>query len=129
MYIIDFFFEKNNSLAWNWWTKCDSKSLNLNSIPNYAKAIPPTETSSEALPSANSADEIIADYIKALNLPKQRILIMAEGGSQKVLQSRLPWLIDACKKHGLRYTPRLQIDIWNEVTGVWSVKSSKNPKI
>lgn len=63
-------------------------------------------------------DEVEQHYVKALTIPRHRVLLMAEGGSQDVLQARALWLVELCKKHHFRYTPRLQVDIWGEVTGV-----------
>jgi 7-carboxy-7-deazaguanine synthase len=62
--------------------------------------------------------EIEEDFIKALDVPRKKILIMPEGGTRDILQKKASVLIEACKNHGFRYTPRLQIDVWNEVTGV-----------
>lgn len=63
-------------------------------------------------------DEIMSDYIQKFEIPTQKISLMAEGGTRKCIDSKAIWLVELCKKFNFRYTPRLHIDIWGEVTGV-----------
>ena len=66
----------------------------------------------------DDVDEVIANYQEPLQLPLEKIWLMPEGGTRDAIQAKTPWIIEACKQYGFQYTPRLQIDIWNEVTGV-----------
>lgn len=46
-----------------------------------------------------------------------RVLIMAQGRTKKDLARKTPWIVDLCKEHGFRYTPRLQIEIYGNRRG------------
>lgn len=51
-------------------------------------------------------------------LPGQRILLMPEGTTRQAILERAPWIIEACKRHGYRYSPRLHIMLWGPRRGV-----------
>jgi 7-carboxy-7-deazaguanine synthase len=51
-------------------------------------------------------------------LPGERILLMPEGVRREEILERSPWVVDACKRHGFRYSPRLQILLWGARRGV-----------
>ncbi|MFQ5520680.1 MAG: 7-carboxy-7-deazaguanine synthase QueE [Candidatus Methylomirabilia bacterium] len=51
-------------------------------------------------------------------LPRERILLMPEGMRREEILERSPWVIEACKAHGFRYSPRLQILLWGARRGV-----------
>jgi 7-carboxy-7-deazaguanine synthase len=51
-------------------------------------------------------------------LPRDRILLQPEGLRAEALASRTPWLVEACKTHGFRFSPRLHILIWGAKRGV-----------
>lgn len=63
-------------------------------------------------------EEIIQDYVTALSVPRERILLMPEGGTRAIVQARAPWVVECCKRYGFRYSPRLHLDIWDQATGV-----------
>ena len=67
---------------------------------------------------ASDVDEVEERYVGALGLDRKRVWLMAEGGTREVLQQRALWLVELCKERYFQYTPRLQVDIWGEVTGV-----------
>lgn len=48
----------------------------------------------------------------------QHVILMPEGTTQETLRDRARWLVDLCKRHGYRYSPRLHIDIWGNQRGV-----------
>ena len=54
---------------------------------------------------------------KLKNVERDRVLIMAQGRTKKELRKRAPWIVDLCKKHGFRYTPRLQIELFGNRRG------------
>ncbi len=51
-------------------------------------------------------------------LPRERILLQPEGLRAEELLTRMPWVVDACKAHGFRLSPRLHILIWGARRGV-----------
>ncbi|MGH7415955.1 MAG: 7-carboxy-7-deazaguanine synthase QueE [Candidatus Rokuibacteriota bacterium] len=51
-------------------------------------------------------------------LPRERVLLQPEGLRAEDLAARAPWLVEACKAHGFRFSPRLHILIWGAKRGV-----------
>ena len=51
-------------------------------------------------------------------LPRERVLLQPQGLRAEDLAERTPWLVEACKAHGFRFSPRLHILIWGAKRGV-----------
>ena len=51
-------------------------------------------------------------------LPRERILLMPEGVRRDEILARSRWVLEACQRHGFRYSPRLQILLWGARRGV-----------
>ena len=51
-------------------------------------------------------------------LPRERVLLQPEGLRPEELAARSPWLVEACKAHGFRFSPRLHVLIWGARRGV-----------
>lgn len=51
-------------------------------------------------------------------LPRERVLLQPEGLRAEDLAARSPWLVEACKAHGFRFSPRLHLLIWGARRGV-----------
>jgi len=51
-------------------------------------------------------------------LPRERVLLQPEGLRAEELAARTPWLVEACKTHGFRFSPRLHVLIWGAKRGV-----------
>ncbi len=51
-------------------------------------------------------------------LPRERILLQPEALRAEELAERTPWLVEACKPHGFRFSPRLHIMTWGAKRGV-----------
>ncbi len=51
-------------------------------------------------------------------LPRERILLMPEGVRRDEILERSRWVIDECRRHGFRYSPRLHILLWGAKRGV-----------
>jgi len=62
-------------------------------------------------------DEIRA-LIEALHAPLDRVILMPEGTGHGELAERSQWLAEICKEEGLRFSPRLHIDLWGARRGV-----------
>ncbi len=54
----------------------------------------------------------IKSFIKKHHLNKDRIFLMPEGITKRIIQEKSLWLAEICKKENLRFTPRLHINIW-----------------
>lgn len=68
--------------------------------------------------SAADVDEIEA-MLRELGEPisPAKILLMPEGTTPAVLQSRAAWLSELCKNRGYRYAPRLHIELYGNRRG------------
>ena len=55
--------------------------------------------------------------IKPLPLKPTQVMIMAEGTSVEAIRTRSAMLVEACKRHGWRYSPRLHIDLFGNQRG------------
>jgi 7-carboxy-7-deazaguanine synthase len=51
-------------------------------------------------------------------LPRERVLLQPEGLRADELGARTPWIVEACKAHGFRFSPRLHVLIWGARRGV-----------
>lgn len=54
---------------------------------------------------------------KLKNVERGRVLVMAQGRTKRELSEKARWIVDLCKEHGFRYTPRLQIELWGNRRG------------
>jgi len=51
-------------------------------------------------------------------LPRDRILLMPEGIRREELLERSLWVVEKCRCHGFRYSPRLHTLLWGAKRGV-----------
>jgi 7-carboxy-7-deazaguanine synthase len=51
-------------------------------------------------------------------LPRDRVLLMPEGIRRDAILERSLWVVEECRRHGFRYSPRLQILLWGAQRGV-----------
>ncbi|MGH7886591.1 MAG: 7-carboxy-7-deazaguanine synthase QueE [Candidatus Binatia bacterium] len=51
------------------------------------------------------------------NVDPARVLIMAQGTTSRVLNRKAKWIVEACKRHGFSYTPRLHIQLFGNRRG------------
>ena len=49
---------------------------------------------------------------------KKYVYFMPEGQTRAELQKKSKWVIAECKRLGIRFSPRLQVDIWGKKRGV-----------
>ena len=61
-------------------------------------------------------NEILKDFNKYIS--REKIWLMPAGENQKYLNKNRKKGIDICKKENFKFSNRLQIDIWNQKTGV-----------
>ena len=62
-------------------------------------------------------DEVLAIQ-RRFGLPSARILLMPPGMRREEQQARMPDVVDWCRRHEFRFTPRLQILVWGPKRGV-----------
>lgn len=51
-------------------------------------------------------------------LPRGRILLQPEAVRREELLERSAWVVEACKRHGFRFSPRLHLLLWGAKRGV-----------
>ena len=51
-------------------------------------------------------------------IPAETIVLMPQGITADALRSKQEWLVECCKEHGYRYSPRVHVDIWGDQRGV-----------
>lgn len=64
----------------------------------------------------NEWEEIVADYLPHLDFRK--VILMPEGVTQEELNKNREFVADMAIKHGVRFSDRLHVTIWNKKTGV-----------
>lgn len=62
-------------------------------------------------------DEVLA-LIEVYGIAAEKVWLMPEGTSAKMLSARRRWLVEICKEHGFRYSDRLHVQIWGAKKGV-----------
>ena len=68
---------------------------------------------------ANQGD--IAEVLQVMErfaLARDRILLMPEGIRREELLERSLWVVEECRRHGFRYSPRLHVLLWGAKRGV-----------
>lgn len=66
-------------------------------------------------------EQDLADALRLVaerGLPRSRVQLMPEGITEEALRERAAWLAEACKREGLRMSPRLHIWLWGARRGV-----------
>ena len=66
-------------------------------------------------------DDDVAEVLRlaqAFALPRERILLQPEALRREDLIARAPWLVEECKRHCFRFSPRLHVLVWGARRGV-----------
>lgn len=58
--------------------------------------------------------EEVRTLCQRYNLPRAKVLLMPEGRTREALRRRSRWLSQVCVEEGLRYSPRLHIELWGD---------------
>lgn len=68
----------------------------------------------------SSKDDVpeIMDIIHEYSISYDDVFLMPSGGSRERIYETAPRVSAICQEHGFRYSPRLQVDIYDEATGV-----------
>jgi 7-carboxy-7-deazaguanine synthase len=59
----------------------------------------------------------VEEMVSRFDLPRDRVLLMPEGTDTGTLLERTRWVVEACKEHHFRFTPRLHILIYGNRRG------------
>ena len=51
-------------------------------------------------------------------LPRERTLLQPEALRREDFLARAPWVVEACKRHGFRFSPRLHVLLWGARRGI-----------
>jgi hypothetical protein len=68
--------------------------------------------------SEKEVDEILEKYVKACNVPKDRIWLMPCCGSRVEHSEKAHTVAELCKKYNFNFSPRLQLVIWDKALKV-----------
>ncbi len=62
--------------------------------------------------------EIMNDFINVFSIDPLKISLMPACCTQEELIKQSPAVVEICKKYGFRFSPRLQLMVWDKATGV-----------
>lgn len=62
--------------------------------------------------------EEVRALVDELDIPDSQVSLMPAGQTRDDLQETYPVVAEACKEERWRFSPRLQVDTWGQVTGV-----------
>jgi 7-carboxy-7-deazaguanine synthase len=60
----------------------------------------------------------VRTLLAAFPSARNHVILMPEGTDRDTLTERGQWLAEICKEEGLRYSPRLHVDLWGNQRGV-----------
>ncbi|MBI3635941.1 MAG: 7-carboxy-7-deazaguanine synthase QueE [Candidatus Rokubacteria bacterium] len=60
----------------------------------------------------------VRQLMQRFTLPRDRILLMPEGIHAAEILERSTWVVEECRHHGFRYSPRLHVLLWGAKRGV-----------
>lgn len=63
-------------------------------------------------------EEIKTDFIDCFKMIPANIYLMPAASDRAELNSRAELIAELCKEHGVNYSSRLQLEIWDKATGV-----------
>ncbi|MGA3297630.1 MAG: 7-carboxy-7-deazaguanine synthase QueE [Candidatus Bathyarchaeia archaeon] len=98
----------NSGIDWKYRIKPDTLAYYNNSSKADFKFVIKNETD------VNEVLDLIAKgYVKG-----EKVALMPEGTDASMLQERSQWIVELCKKHNFRFSPRLHIWLWGNKKGV-----------
>jgi len=60
----------------------------------------------------------IERIVAELGAATENVILMPEGVDPQTLRQRSEWIVEVCKQHGWRFSPRLHVDIWGNRRGI-----------
>ena len=106
----------------HWWN--NSPKLSNSGVPkdrryrNSLKTIPYNSTFKFVVKDEEDWDEIQRDFIDKGLCNKYQICLMPMGASQEEYFANREKVVELAVKHGVRYSPREHIAIWDKKTGI-----------
>lgn len=67
---------------------------------------------------SQDVDEMMNDFIIPFKIPKSCIYLMPGCSTQEQFQNVAPMVAEVANKNGFHFSSRLQINLWNQTTGV-----------
>jgi organic radical activating enzyme len=66
------------------------------------------------------ADDVaeVVGLVDRFRLPRDRVLLQPEAIRREELIERSPGVIEACKRHGFRFSPRIHLAVWGARRGI-----------
>ncbi|HLI45863.1 MAG TPA: 7-carboxy-7-deazaguanine synthase QueE [Geobacterales bacterium] len=66
---------------------------------------------------SNEDIEEVLSLIKEFKISNEKVMLMPEGTDLETLVKRSIWLVEICKEHNFRYSPRIHIMLWGNKRG------------
>jgi len=63
-------------------------------------------------------DEMERDYLVPFGIPMTKVWLMPGCSTREQYEEVAPLVAELCKQYGCHFSSRLQVNLWNEVTGV-----------
>jgi organic radical activating enzyme len=63
-------------------------------------------------------EEILMDFLEPQLIRKDQIILMPQGATRTELEKNRPIVVDMAIQHGVRYSDRLHIQLWDKTVGV-----------
>jgi 7-carboxy-7-deazaguanine synthase len=60
----------------------------------------------------------VTAMVTAIGAAPESVLLMPEGTTSEAISRNSLWIVEACKRTGYRYSPRLHVHIWGDKRGV-----------
>jgi 7-carboxy-7-deazaguanine synthase len=60
----------------------------------------------------------VRGFLAVFKDARHHVILMPEGTDRETLAERGAWLAEICKEEGLRFSPRLHVDLWGNQRGV-----------
>ncbi|MFQ5461696.1 MAG: 7-carboxy-7-deazaguanine synthase QueE [Phycisphaerae bacterium] len=98
-----------------WAQRHESRRINLDAIRHYLHA--PDYQLKFVVQREADLNEINALLAQIETFDRHRVFLMPEGVTESALNERATWMVEACKRRGFRFCPRLQIHLFGNRRG------------
>jgi len=98
-----------------WTQRHESRRINPDAIRHYLRAS--DYQLKFVVQREADLDEIDALLARIETYDRHRVFLMPEGVTESTLNDRAAWLVEACKRRGFRFCPRLQIHLFGNRRG------------
>jgi 6-pyruvoyltetrahydropterin 2'-reductase len=95
-----------------------SARLNKKPLLTYSGHPPTSKATFKFVVSSEDDLDEIEEIVRSFGIDSEQVMLMPAGQTQEQLRQTYPIVAEACKNRGWQFSPRLQVDVWGEVTGV-----------